>query len=77
MSISGIGASGVPLALNEAVQMIKNAEFKLLRATAEINTGDIVDAAILVQQGKFEAKAAAAIVRAADDISESVIDILA
>ena len=67
----GIGA------LSAAVQMIAKAERQLLEATRAVAEGDILEAAINVKEAEFTAKSGAALARAANRISESVLDILA
>ena len=77
MEISGIGNSVLNGAVYKALGNIQNASDKLLSATYEINDGDIVDAAMLVSQSKFEAKAGAAIIRASDEITGMILDLVA
>lgn len=77
MNIFGFGSSALNTAVSEAVKLLNRAETRLLQATYEVGVGDIVDAAILMRQGKVEARVATAIIRTADEMSGTILDILA
>jgi len=49
----------------------------LLRAVRDVESGDILDAVINVQQAKMTASSGAAVTKAAIEVSETLLDILA
>jgi len=63
--------------LPTAVSMIARAERLLLHATEAVGRGDILDAALNVQEAKVAARSGVAIIKAADEVSKALIDILA
>lgn len=70
----GNPGSGVYFAVT---QSFKRADKLMLGAVRAIEQGDIIDAAMLVQQAKITAKSGGAMAKAANEISETLLDILA
>jgi len=68
------GGSG---SLYAAVMMIRRAEMLLNEAVADVQDGEIVDAALKVMEARTQAGAGAGLARAAQRVSDSILDILA
>jgi len=60
-----------------AVSSFRKSESLLLEATRQANFGDILDAVLTVNQAEYTAKTGAAVAKAAIEISDSILDILA
>ena len=72
-----IGSSMGIDALAKAVESFQKAERLMLRAVEAVNKGDIVEAALAVNEAKLTAKGAAAVARSAAEVSETLLDIFA
>jgi hypothetical protein len=64
-------------AISAATESIRQSELTLLNAIEAINEGDIVDAAMLVNQAKIEAASGVAVAKAENKIMGTLIDIIA
>jgi len=64
-------------ALQAAVESFRKAERLLLRAVEAVQEGDILEAALSVNEAKVTAASGAAVARVAREVSESLLDILA
>ncbi|MCX6645602.1 MAG: hypothetical protein NTY09_04495 [bacterium] len=64
-------------AIRAATESIRQSESTLLNAIEAINEGDIVDAAMLVNQAKIEAASGVAVAKAENKIMGTLLDIIA
>lgn len=65
------------VAIQAAVESFRQSEQMLLNAVKAVNRGDILDAMILANQAKITAKSGAAIARVANEVSKTIIDLIA
>lgn len=72
-----IGANPGVNALSKAVEAFQKAEMLMMRAVDAVEDGDILQAAVDVNEAELTAKSAAAVARKAKEVSETVLDILA
>ncbi len=75
MQISGTGITNS--ALGAAAESFRKADLMLLRAVEAVEEGDIVDAALSVNEAKITAKSGAAVARAAIEVSGMILDVFA
>jgi hypothetical protein len=64
-------------AMATVVQSFEKADKLMMEAVNKVSDGDIIDAAMLINQAKLTAKSAAGVARAANEISGTLLDILA
>jgi hypothetical protein len=64
-------------AFRAAMELFQRANEDLLRATEAVSEGDILSAAISIQQAKTAAKSGAAVAKVAKEVNETLLDVLA
>ena len=73
-----IGPVDYPLtAFRPGLESLARSQALLMRAVESVADGDVVDAAISISEARNAAKCGVAVIRAADEMSRALLDLLA